>query len=192
MREIFLIRHGETEWNVAKRMQGQSDSPLTALGRDQAASVGRLLGKALEGRPVPLFQASPLKRTRDTAAIIAEHAGLGAPVLEPRLQEIAFGRWEGFTRAEIEAKWPGSLDGMRELDWSLHSPDGETYDMISARVQSWLDALDGPVIAVSHGMTGRFVRGLHLGLSYEEVLQLPTPQDLIWHLTEGGIQAIGP
>ena len=71
MTEIFLLRHGETEWNAEGRFQGQRDSPLTARGREQAAQLGRILLRTFADGRVPPFHVSPLGRTQDTAAIIS-------------------------------------------------------------------------------------------------------------------------
>lgn len=102
--EIYLVRHGETEWNRDARIQGRRDSPLTALGRDQARRIGQLLADlGLAGLPV---SASPLGRVQTTLAIIGEHLALGPVTLDPRLAEVALGCWEGLTAAEIRAAYP--------------------------------------------------------------------------------------
>ena len=69
-------------------------------------------------------------------------------------------------------------------------PDGEAYDTAIARVRSWLDAVDGRVVAVSHGLVGRLIRGAYLGLPREEALVLPVPQDVVWHLAHGRVEAL--
>jgi len=90
--EVFLLRHGETEWNAAGRFQDQLDSPLTARGRDQACRLSRILARALAGRPCPPMHVSPLGRTRGTADIVRRCVpGLGSATIEPRLQEVSTG-----------------------------------------------------------------------------------------------------
>lgn len=188
---MFLLRHGETEWNAARRFQGQLDSPLTRRGRDQAAEVGRTLAASLAGRSILPLHVSPLGRARETAAIVAcQLSGLHPCQVEPRLQEVTTGTWDGLTHADIEAGWPGALDGATEFDWYFRSPDGEGYATAIGRVRSWLDGLDGPVIAVSHGLLGRLVRGVWLGLSRDEALALPVPQDVVWHLSASGVRPL--
>ncbi len=191
MSEIFLVRHGETEWNAAGRFQGRRDSSLTGLGREQAARMGRMLSVALDQQEVPPFHVSPLGRTRDTAAIMAQHLpGQAKMVLEPRLEEVSIGAWEGLTLEEIDAEWPGALDGTDHFDWYFRSPDGETLDSALSRIRSWLNELDGPVIAISHGLLGRLIRGSWLGLSAREMLRLPVPQDVVWRLAAEGVQPL--
>lgn len=125
--EVYLLRHGETEWNAAGRFQGQLDSPLTRRGRDQAAQLGRILAAALGDQPAPLH-ASPLGRVQETAAIVGRHLPkLGPLLLEPRLQEVSIGSWDGLTHTDIDAGWPGLLDGATAFDWYFRSPDGEGY-----------------------------------------------------------------
>ena len=195
MTDIFLLRHGETEWNALGRFQGQLDSPLTMRGREQAAQLGRILGRTFAGVRVPPFHVSPLGRTRDTAAIVGRHvagyvAGPDTMRVEPRLQEVSTGVWDGLTHAEIKAGWPGALDGTDHHDWYFRAPDGETLDVALDRIQSWLRELEGPVVAVSHGLLGRLVRGAWLGLPPKEMLCLPVPQDVVWHLSPAGVRPL--
>ena len=191
MTEVFLLRHGETEWNASKRFQGQLDSPLTPRGRQQAAQLGGILARALDGRPAPPLYVSPLGRTRDTASIVLQGAPtLGSANLEPRLMEVSTGAWDGLTSDEISAGWPGALAGTDHYDWYFRSPDGETFDEAFVRVRCWLDELKGPAVAVSHGLLGRLVRGAWLGLSARDMLRLPVPQDVVWHLSPSGVQSL--
>lgn len=188
MTDIFLLRHGETEWNAEGRFQGQRDSPLTACGREQAAQLGRILSRRFAGRGLPAFHVSPLGRTQDTAAIVARYVDMrGMMRIEPRIQEVSTGVWDGLTNEEIAAGWPGALDGTDHFDWYFRSPDGETLEAALRRVQSWLSELEGPVVAVSHGLLGRLVRGAWLGLPTQEMLCLPVPQDVVWHLSSAGV-----
>ena len=191
MADIFLLRHGETEWNAESRFQGQRDSPLTARGRDQAAQLGRILLRTFASGRVPPFHVSPLGRTRDTATIVGRYLDrLDMMCFEPRLQEVSTGAWDGLTIEDIEAGWPGALDGTDHYDWYFRSPDGETLEAALTRIQSWLSELEGSVVAVSHGLLGRLVRGAWLGLPAKEMLALPVPQDVVWHLSSAGVRPI--
>src|ERR1700755_1893717 len=97
--DILLVRHGESTGNLAGRLQGHFDAPLTDLGRAQAARAGAWL-KA-RGLRWSTAYASPLARARDTAAIIAETTGYPEAILDDDLKEVAVGRLEGMTREEI-------------------------------------------------------------------------------------------
>lgn len=181
---LLLVRHGETVWNAAGRYQGAKDSPLTARGRGQAAAVGRLLARLLAGSPGPIrADVSPLGRTRETATIIAAHLPLAVRP-EPRIAELSIGTWDWLTEFEIAQEYPGALAGTDMFDWFFRSPDGERLDAAVARISHWL-ADDRPIVAISHGLAGRVIRGVHLGLDRQEMLRLPVPQDGIHILTEG-------
>lgn len=188
--EIFLVRHGETTWNAEGRFQGQLDSPLTPHGREQAAQNGKLLAAALAGRGAVAMHVSPLGRAQQTAAVVRAHSTYASSVAEPRIQEVTTGTWDGLTHTDIEAGWPGLLDGATAFDWYFRAPDGEAYDAAVTRVRSWLDAVDSSVVTVSHGLVGRLIRGTYLGLPRAQALVLPVPQDVVWHLAHGRVEAL--
>jgi len=185
---IFLIRHGETEWNRARRYQGWSDSPLTARGVAQAEAVGHCLRALPEAAGVEIV-ASPIGRARHTAEIIAGVLERSAPsCLDDRLREITLGSWDGRDRKQIHALMGAAF---AEFEWYFQTPDGETYDGFAGRIGSWLHELgDGPVIAVCHGVVTRVLRGLYAGLPRAEALCLPVPQDRIFRLAGGSIKEI--
>ena len=187
--EIYLIRHGETEFNRAGRYQGQQDSALTEKGRGQARRNGRRLKELIGDAAAFDFVASPLGRTVTTAQIICEELGFDPTAVrtDARLMEIAFGDWEGMTREEIDARWPGAWQRRRENRWHHAMPNGENYAMVADRLQAWLDEVEGRTIAVAHGAVGRVLRGLYAGLSQQEVLDLDEPQDEFFRLAEGTI-----
>lgn len=186
--EVFLLRHGETHWNMSGRFQGGLDSPLSEKGIEQAASCGRRLA-TLAGK-VDAFHASPLGRTVQTTSIIRSFRDYPETYWEPRLAEVSLGSWDGLTDIDIDALSPGSLDGSTPFDWYFRSPDGESYDAAMARIEAWLSDLNGVTVAVSHGLVGRLVRGAYLGLSKEAALGLPVPQDVIWHLKNKTVEAM--
>nr|WP_295742234.1 histidine phosphatase family protein [uncultured Acidocella sp.] len=191
MIEIFLLRPGETLWNMEGRFQGKLDSALTERGLRQAIHLGGILAGVLGCSTTLPLHVSPLGRALETAKIVGQHVCF-ADMMVPdfRLQEVSAGSWDGLTHEEIEAGWPGVLEGSDQFDWYFRSPDGETLDKALGRVRSWLNELDGPVVVVSHGLLGRLMRGLWAGMSPAEMLRLPVPQDLVWHLTESGIHQI--
>jgi broad specificity phosphatase PhoE len=187
-REIYLIRHGETEWNASGRFQGILDSRLTEKGVAQAEAYGRHL--ATVSTKIDKLVASPLGRVRETTAIIQSFGRFPEAQWDPRIAEVSVGSWDGLTHVDIEAQWPGLLNGSTPFDWFFRSPDGETYDAAMARVIEWLDSLSGVVLAVSHGLTGRLIRGAYLNLMMDHALSLPVPQDVIWRLADGRIEPI--
>ena len=142
MTVFALVRHGETDWNKARRIQGSTDIQLNDTGREQARATGALLAS----RRWNAIVASPLGRARETAQLIAAAAGLGEPDLEPRLAERDYGEAEGLTGTEVEAKFPEGAE----------VPGRETREAVAERVLAALHDLaeEHPgeaVIVVAHG-----------------------------------------
>ena len=190
---IYLVRHGETEWNRIGRMQGHLDAPLTSRGEAQARAVGETL-RDLEVDGFDLV-ASPLGRTRATAAIIARALGRDpeAMTTDERLMEMTWGDWDGLTRAEIEARDPDAWARRKAGKWDYCPPGGgESYALVALRVADWLaDRNPGlPLIVVSHGGTGRVVRGLYGRLTQAETLAQEEPQGAFHRLIDGQVGRI--
>lgn len=189
---IYLLRHGETEWNRQGRLQGQQNSPLTARGEAQAAAMGRTL-RQLVGPGAAGFRliCSPLGRARQTAGIVAAELGCdpAAFVDEPRLMEHGFGVWQGELEAELPRRFP-DLWRAREADrWNFQVPGGESYALVAARLAAWLreQPAEARVIAVGHGLAGRILRGLYGRADPQEVFAMAEPQDAFFRLSEGVI-----
>ena len=185
---ILLVRHGETEWNRARRYQGWSDSPLTLLGVAQAQAIGHRL-RALPEAGAAEIIASPTGRARRTAEIIAGCLGRTAPLsFDERLREISLGAWDGLDRREIRTRMG---EGFAEFEWYFGTPDGESYDEFAGRIVASLDEIgERPVIAVSHGVVTRVLRGIYAALPRAEALRLAVPQDRIFRLAGGIIEDI--
>jgi uncharacterized phosphatase len=174
---VLLLRHGQSEWNAVQRWQGTANSPLTALGREQATETAWALA-GVDTRFAALW-ASDLSRAADTAAILGEALALGAPRTDVRLREAYAGEWEGMTPPEIEAGWPGWLDAHRR------PPSFEPFHTVVGRALAALrdiavDAADAAdcaddggsaVLVVTHsGLIRSVIR--HLGVEDERVPNL--------------------
>ena len=184
---IYLVRHGQTEFNQQGRVQGRVDSPLTALGVAQAEAIGeRLAGLAQAAPGGWRIVCSPLGRARATADIIAARTRLPGPVVEPRLIEVSYGAVEGLTMPEVHARWP-QLAGIDTLFG--RAPDGESFEALTARVAGWLGEVEADeavsVVAVTHAGVTRVVRGLCLGLDEAGMRLLDKPQDVVFRLDGG-------
>jgi probable phosphoglycerate mutase len=154
---LLLVRHGETDWNLAQRWQGQSDVPLNEAGRAQA----RALAARMRGETIGLVASSDLGRARETAGIVAAALGLGVSVADPRLREQAFGEFEGLTGRECEERFPEAW--ARWLaDWRAAPPGGEAGPDVVARVTPALLGIaraSPSALVVMHGRALRtFVR----------------------------------
>ncbi len=144
---ILLVRHGQTAWNAAGRLQGHTDIELDDTGRAQALALAQTLGDA----GVTRVWSSDLLRARQTASIIAEHLQLAAPAVDAELRERKFGVFEGLTRDECATHHP---DAWREwVAQTGHPPGGEPREEAIARVQRALTRAlgDGTTVVVSHG-----------------------------------------
>ncbi len=183
---IYLLRHGQTEFNLEGRYQGQSDSPLTDCGRRQALAYGTLLAEHVGSAPI---WTSSLPRAMETARLVAAALPNAELHLDERLREVSFGVWEGMTRADIAAEWPNVRKQHPPRQWKLHAPQSEGIDPLISRLKAVLDDavnLKGDLILVGHGVAGRLMRGLHSGLSLSEALTLDAPQDVVYRLHDDG------
>jgi broad specificity phosphatase PhoE len=189
---IYLVRHGQTEFNASGRIQGAKDSALTPLGVEQGRRLGRLLG-TLAPADARII-ASPLGRTQHTARLIREESRLASEIgHDARLAEISLGAWDGMLKDDIRAMAPEFDAGPRRWDWFFSAPGGDSYEAMTGRLGAWLEearALPGTTIAVSHGVAGRILRGLFLGLPREEALMLDIPQDACFRMFDGVIERI--
>ena len=163
MIHLYMVRHGETDWNRTGRYLGRTDIALNEAGRQQAAH----LAQHLSGRPVDAIYASDLQRALATAAIIGEQVGL-KPIPDGRLRELAFGAFEGLTFEEARQKHKNMLDAWLD-DPDVPPAGGEAFSAFSARVGAFLDEIktkhDGQrIMIVAHGGPLREVLRLTLGL----------------------------
>jgi probable phosphoglycerate mutase len=165
---IYFIRHGETDWNVEGRLQGQKDIPLNDLGRVQAEEAGRRLMGLVPHVEDLAYVASPMTRTRETMALLRKAMGLDPDYyrLDGRLVELTFGDWEGMTWKEVRKKEP-QLASLRERDkWNYAPPGGgESYAMLADRVRPILDDLTRDTVVVAHGGVARAFLAVACGVS---------------------------
>ena len=154
---LYYIRHGETDMNVARRLQGSRNPVLNDRGRQQASGCGDLLRDLFwrEGRK-PLdfgYVSSPLKRARETMELLRGALGLNPHSydVDDRLREVSYGEWEGLTLPEVESRFPGAL-GRRESDkWDFAPPGGESYRSLSERTRAWVADLTQDTVITGHG-----------------------------------------
>ncbi|MEM9013937.1 MAG: histidine phosphatase family protein [Pseudomonadota bacterium] len=189
---VYFIRHGETDWNAARRYQGHTDIPLNERGRWQAAQNGRSLMRDLSRPETPAFLASPLGRTRETMEIIRTELGLPAEEygIDERLIEINLGDWEGRTPTDIRRDDPASARARHADKWGYAAPGGESYAEAAPRIRRFLGDLDRPSVIVGHGATGRLLRGFLRNLRPARVPHLTAPQNIVLKLERGREQVL--
>lgn len=170
---LYYVRHGQTDWNFERRLQGQHDIPLNALGREQAVQCGRILRDlfARDGRaPGDLdYCASPLGRARVTMELLRAELGLDPEAYrtDARLMEMSFGRWEGFTAAELKIREAPALAARERDKWNFALPGGESYAQLAVRISAWYESIERDAVVAAHGGVARALIG-HLGIALPE------------------------
>ncbi len=169
---LFLLRHGETAWNRERRHQGRTDTPLSEIGQSQAEAVAR----ELKEHPIKTVYASPLRRARDTAAVIAASHGLEVETDEA-FQELHFGRWEGLTLDESRARDGELFEAWLKTPHLVAPPEGESLARARERVLEGLARLraghdDETVCVVTHGIPARILILEALGLGLDRIWSL--------------------
>jgi broad specificity phosphatase PhoE len=167
---LYYIRHGETDWNVAGRLQGRRDIPLNATGREQASHCGEVLRGLFARDGIDAhaldYISSPLGRARATMDLVRAKLGLepGSVRIEPELAEISFGAWEGFTIAELRQRDPQQMAAREHDKWRFLPPGGESYEAMAGRIGAWYRTLTRDAVVTAHGGTARGLMA-YLGLA---------------------------
>lgn len=176
--ELYIMRHGQTEWNAQGRMQGALNSPLTKRGEEEAARQGAILAKCnLRGFA---FICSPQGRAIQTAGIaLAQMADMIHT--DVRLREIGVGDWAGVPRDELPMEdVPDPFIAQYEA-----APNGEGMAALEVRVRAFLADLQGPSVLVTHGITSRVMRSVIVGEATLAPSSIHGGQGVIYHLKDG-------
>jgi broad specificity phosphatase PhoE len=184
MTRFWLVRHGETDWNLQGRYQGQADPPLNANGLTQAQRIGdQLIDEGIKA----IFS-SDLQRALHTAQIIADKLQLSV-FIDKRLREISLGKWEGMLIDDIIAQFPLEWQSRQDNPVQAHAPGGENLLQVAERVRDAAEqiAQDYPsesVIIVSHGMAlatlFSLAQDLPLGQAYTLIPDNAHPLRVDW------------
>lgn len=194
MSRFFIARHGETVFNAAGRMQGDSEhTPLTRAGFRQADGMGRALRDRLGARPALALWSSPSGRALQTLAVIAEHLELDwhSARTDARLLELGMGEWTGRYYRDLIAEGGPLFDPETQI-FHRRGPGGETYMAVAARLRAWLEETAGEPgdrLVLMHGQSARVLRGLltrappHPG--YEAPIAPGVPQGSLVEVSDG-------
>ncbi len=191
---FYFIRHGETDWNAERRLQGSRDIPLNDRGRRQAAQCGGTLRSLIAGSgrtPAGFtFASSPLSRASETMGIVRRALGLPAAgyAAEPRLAELSFGRWEGMTYKEISAADPAILKKRERDKWHFRPPGGESYADLLERVRTWHDGVTGDVVVTAHGGVARALMALFEICAPSDAIRGNVEQGVVFEFAPGAIR----
>jgi broad specificity phosphatase PhoE len=185
LKQLYFVRHGQTEWNAIRRMQGQWNSDLSELGRTQADANGRLLANL----DIDAIFASPLDRTRQTAEIITQHVAL--PIAyDDRIKEWDCGDWSGHLYDEVKAKWAQEWAALAADRFNYRGPNCENYPDMIARATPFLEELKAlptrNIAIVSHGMIGRVMVSVLAGHNEIQMLSYGQDNDVIYRVSIEG------
>ena len=193
---LYVVRHGQTDWNRAGRYQGHVDIALNNHGRWQAvrngmalathfASIGMAPGKSG-------FVSSPLQRASETARLIRQARSLSPDDIhhDDGFVEAAYGNWEGLTLAQAREHFPDDFPRRRanRLEFAPHG--GESFAQLTERVMARLKALTASTVLVCHGGVVKVIFGAYMGLSARQSLSLDIRQDRVFWFRPGKVDYI--
>ncbi len=193
MNTLLLVRHGQSEWNLEGKIQGQQDSPLTPLGVTQAAAVGACLSLHLRDVSFTMY-ASPLSRARETAFIIADKLQRAPSdvIVDERLNDFNLGDitgtrgWDEVARRYPEIAWHRLNDPYR-----FHPPNGESGADVAARLRAFLAEIDAGSVTliVCHGVINKFIRSIRRDITGADIIALDESQSAVYKL-EGARESV--
>ena len=179
------MRHGQTEWNAIKRVQGQWNSDLSKTGERQAKKNGEFL----EGQGIECLFSSPLDRTRQTSKILKHYISL-EPIYDSRIMEWDTGHWSGFMWEEIPKNWPLEYEAWRQDPFNFNELGCESYPDMIERANPFVQELTlskhNTIAVVSHGIIGRVMVGLLLKHSAKEMISYHQTNDTIIKVVMSG------
>ena len=184
---LYLVRHGQSEWNRIGRIQGRSESPLTGFGREQAVALGRMLRAVLPDPGLDIV-ASPLARAFETAEIIASELGRAAGEVraEPRINDFDVGVLAGYPGWDAVAADHPELARLRLEDpIRFQPPGGESGADVLARARDFLaerNAVGRDTLVVCHGVINKFIRAAARGIAGGDIIALGEDQEVVYQL----------
>ncbi|MED6340423.1 MAG: histidine phosphatase family protein [SAR324 cluster bacterium] len=190
MTTLILVRHGESEWNRAGRIQGQVNSPLTDLGISQARAISDYLSGIFLNQELEIYS-SPLERAIQTAQIIVkgiDHLS-SEVIIEERLNDFNLGEISGtYGWDKVAEIFPQQAQLRLQDPMRFHPSGGESGAEFEARLRSLMEELEGDdttKLLVSHGIVNKFIRGIYKNISGKEMINLGESQNTIYCLDHG-------
>ena len=187
---LILVRHGESEWNRAGRIQGQVNSPLTDLGISQARAISDYLSGIFLNQELEIYS-SPLERAIQTAQIIVkgiDHLS-SEVIIEERLNDFNLGEISGtYGWDKVAEIFPQQAQLRLQDPMRFHPSGGESGAEFEARLRSLMEELEGDdttKLLVSHGIVNKFIRGIYKNISGKEMINLGESQNTIYCLEHG-------
>jgi broad specificity phosphatase PhoE len=170
--QLWLVRHGQTDWNLEGRYQGGADTPMNSYGISQVQGVI----KQLEKIHFDALYSSHLQRAYQSAEILGHALGLEI-IVDERLREISMGKWEGMLFTDIKQQYPGDIEERQRNPLSFHAPGGETVNQVAERMAAAADDIchrfpGGVVLVVSHGLALSTLFCQATGLPFDDVYRI--------------------
>ncbi len=155
MTKIYLVRHGQTQWNREEIFRGTVDVPLNEIGRKEA----QLVAEALSGQAIQAVYSSPLNRAKDTAEAIARFHGLEVRIIEG-LRDLSFGEWQGVSHVTVRERYPDLYRRWLQEPQTVTFPGGESLKVLQSRTveavrQVILNHVEDTIVMVSHRVVNR-------------------------------------
>ena len=184
---LYLIRHGETDWNAQQRLQGRQDIALNATGHQQAINVGACLSWLNLNVAQLDFFSSPLCRAQQTMCLLRQQLGLAQQAYhtDDRLIEISFGRWEGLSWQAIRQQDPEGYQAYAANPLEQLMPDGENYRQVFARVANFVQSRQRDSLIVAHSVVLKAFLAVAGGVAEQQVPELHMPQNRILIMRQG-------
>lgn len=193
---LYVIRHGQTDWNLAGRYQGRIDIALNNHGRSQAVRNGMALATHFAGRGIAPaashFVSSPLQRASETARLVRQASSLRADEFhrDEGFIEAAYGSWEGLTLAQAREHFPNDFVRRRANRLQFAPEGGESFCELTQRVMANIGKLPAQTVLVCHGGVVKVLFGAYLGLAAREALSLDIRQDRVFCFRSGTVDYI--
>lgn len=193
MTTFWLVRHGQTDWNVQGRWQGHTDPPLNELGRKQT----QILAEGLANVHFDAIFSSDLDRAYETACAVGDRQGIKVRI-EGRLREINLGEWEGLTREEIKHLYPAEWKDREQFPLEARPPGGESVLELAERIIPAVSDIartypSGRVLIVSHGLALGVIichaQGLPLEQSFDSIPNNAVPVSIEWDMARRAEQS---
>ena len=171
---LYIVRHGQTEWNAEGRIQGRLDSQLTEKGKEYA----KLLGEKLQDVPFIQIISSPSLRTMATAEIIKGDREISI-IKDKNIMEMDLGTWQGSTIEEIKSQFPEEYDCYRNRPDVYQNKDAESFMDIKKRAENFLEEFkkspqNGNLLVVTHGLFIKSLFTIFKGIELKDIWTEPT------------------
>jgi broad specificity phosphatase PhoE len=190
---IYLVRHGQTIWNIEGKRQGSLDSPLTLMGVEQASQVSDILKAHIKNVNDMKFVSSPLARCKQFTSLICEHTNyeFSSVKFSDKLAECNFGRWEGLSEHQAKLQFTKVYES-RQLDkWNHVIPGGESYKSFYDRVKKFLSEIGNEdCIVVAHEGTSKMIRGIVSNQPPSSILKTKHRQNHVYRIDDSDIELL--